>query len=374
MASSPCLFCKHSNLVGAKFCNDCGSPLRLKACSQCEAVNDRAAKKCYRCGVELPVQLTTIEPAPVSSGAEAAAAAAPSSDVGFEPARTPLPESAAETLNVLRRPSGDETAGAGEHPVEALAREPRFLGEHLTPPPAPQGATQVVCPPELAPATAQYRRSRAALSTVLLVAVAMSAYYVYRHPAQLKHWLGEGQPDPGVPVAADPGHAPSPSTPAKIGVAPSSSPTLGVGTASVATVGSTGTTAGAESATKVTAAPGTRADIRPSRPDGVSGDAPAPPLATRTDPAERAPIRAGAIAAQPAHEPMRSAAPRVDAAQAPSTRLPRSYPAAATATPVRPRATDIRVDVSPDAPRVSVCTEAVAALGFCNPSRQGKSK
>src|SRR5215471_9532148 len=30
-----CRFCDHYNPAGAKFCNDCGSPLHLKPCEQC---------------------------------------------------------------------------------------------------------------------------------------------------------------------------------------------------------------------------------------------------------------------------------------------------------------------------------------------------
>jgi double zinc ribbon protein len=52
---SSCPFCSHSNPAGAKFCNDCGSPLTLKPCRHCEAVNDVAAVECHRCGAPLDV-------------------------------------------------------------------------------------------------------------------------------------------------------------------------------------------------------------------------------------------------------------------------------------------------------------------------------
>src|SRR5205814_1650587 len=49
-----CRFCDHANPAGARFCNQCGSPLYLKPCPQCEAVNNSAAPQCFQCGATLP--------------------------------------------------------------------------------------------------------------------------------------------------------------------------------------------------------------------------------------------------------------------------------------------------------------------------------
>ena len=49
-----CAFCEHHNPAGAKFCNECASPLHLKPCQQCDAVNDQGATSCYRCGATFP--------------------------------------------------------------------------------------------------------------------------------------------------------------------------------------------------------------------------------------------------------------------------------------------------------------------------------
>jgi hypothetical protein len=59
-----CPFCDHHNRVGAKFCNDCGSPLHLKPCNQCDAINHQAATNCYKCGAECPALFTTPEATP----------------------------------------------------------------------------------------------------------------------------------------------------------------------------------------------------------------------------------------------------------------------------------------------------------------------
>src|SRR5215831_9093582 len=50
MFVSQCLFCYHDNPQGAKFCNQCGSPLHLRPCWECNAINDAASETCYKCG------------------------------------------------------------------------------------------------------------------------------------------------------------------------------------------------------------------------------------------------------------------------------------------------------------------------------------
>jgi len=69
-----CPFCDHRNPAGAKFCNDCASPLHLKPCNQCDAVNDQAATNCHNCGAACPVSFTTSEATPVLPAADAAPA------------------------------------------------------------------------------------------------------------------------------------------------------------------------------------------------------------------------------------------------------------------------------------------------------------
>src|SRR6266853_2472247 len=77
-----CPFCDHRNPVGAEFCNDCGSPLHLKPCNQCDAVNQQAATNCYKCGAECPALFTTPEATPVLPAADPTAAWATPGDVG----------------------------------------------------------------------------------------------------------------------------------------------------------------------------------------------------------------------------------------------------------------------------------------------------
>jgi len=73
MGSSRCRFCTHDNPDGARFCNACGSPLHLKPCPHCEAVNDTAAAQCYECGAALeaiaPAGALAEMPTPVTAAA-----------------------------------------------------------------------------------------------------------------------------------------------------------------------------------------------------------------------------------------------------------------------------------------------------------------
>ena len=42
--------------LAAKFCNECGSPLHLKPCPKCDAVNGATSKACYMCGAFFPMR------------------------------------------------------------------------------------------------------------------------------------------------------------------------------------------------------------------------------------------------------------------------------------------------------------------------------
>ena len=196
-------------------------------------------------------------------------------------------------------------------------------------PSAPLGATHMV--PLPIHGLTVHRRSRAALIALLVLVVPVSAYYVIRNSAQLELWLGMSGTDRGTRTA-DQGRPPSSSPPAKIRVAPSSAPALGSGTAGVSNAGPAAIEASAESTSQISSA-----NVAKAAPDTK----------------------------QPA-------ASRVDAARPPYARpTTRSF---AVAAPLpEPRATASKGRAPPDAPRVSVCTEGVAALGFCEPNPQGKS-
>jgi len=76
-----CAFCDHRNPPGAKFCNDCASPLQLKPCNQCDAINDQAATNCYKCSAAYSILLSTSGATPVSPTADLTLAWATPSDL-----------------------------------------------------------------------------------------------------------------------------------------------------------------------------------------------------------------------------------------------------------------------------------------------------
>lgn len=201
-----CPFCNHANPAGAKYCNDCGSPLHLKPCNHCEAINDQVASYCYTCGTEFSLRSTAPEPASVSPALNTTAASATLSDMGFERALARLLEPMAESGDVLLRRPGNETRGAGDDTVEVVGRELRSLGGGGAAPfSAAQRAAEVV--PSHDPEVAATRRSlpRLALAVVLpavlLTAAGVSAYYLYQHELQPSGSLSPGPPDPAAPTA-----------------------------------------------------------------------------------------------------------------------------------------------------------------------------
>ncbi len=90
-----CPFCDHHNAAAAKFCNDCGWPLHLKPCNQCDAVNHQAATNCLQCGAEYPALFTTPGATPVLPAADPAPAWATPGDAGVAATVTQPPLTAA---------------------------------------------------------------------------------------------------------------------------------------------------------------------------------------------------------------------------------------------------------------------------------------
>ena len=76
-----CAFCDHRNPAGAKFCNECASPLHLKPCSKCDAVNHQTATNCYKCGAACSVLFGTSEATSVLPAADPMPAWARPSDI-----------------------------------------------------------------------------------------------------------------------------------------------------------------------------------------------------------------------------------------------------------------------------------------------------
>ena len=104
MSTLACRFCAHDNPAGAKFCNDCGSPLHLKPCPHCEAFTDLSAENCHQCGASFGgVAADVPESAPASPVVVETAAG--------DAIRPHIPESLAACLDAAdnrTRPEDDE--------------------------------------------------------------------------------------------------------------------------------------------------------------------------------------------------------------------------------------------------------------------------
>jgi len=341
-----CPFCNHANPAGAKYCNDCGSPLHLKPCDQCEAINDLVASDCYSCGTEFPVASAAPEAAAlVSPALNTTAASATLSDTGL--GRAPPFESLAESHDIPLRGRGNETAGrTRDYTVEVVAREPRPLDGGVAS--LFSAAQQVVPLLDLGFAPRRRPLPRLALAVVLpaalLTAVGVSAYYVYRHQVQPSGSLSSGPPDPA----------------ARTGVTASS-----VSQNAKGMIGTDGVNGQGPTPRQ------TPAVTPPPRVSTTDHAAPAQQPVSAAVGVARAPGAETAIAAEPPHKTTRVAASRVAPVRSAAGPSTSTYRAAAAAAPMQLPLSNSRVNVPPDAPRPTACTEAIAALGLCSlPSRR----
>lgn len=178
-----CPFCDHANPFGAKFCNDCGSPLHLKPCNHCEAVNDQVAKNCYKCGTEFPVLSPAPNAATASPVLDTTAPSATLSGIGSERGHAPLPEPVADYVMTPPR-----SVDSGRTFVFSAAKR----------------AADLIPLHDFGAGIGRRSPLRQALAVVLPVAlfstVGVAAYYVYRHQVQLSGTLSSAQPDLAAPA------------------------------------------------------------------------------------------------------------------------------------------------------------------------------
>jgi hypothetical protein len=135
MLHSRCAFCNHENPAGSKFCNECGSPLHLKPCAQCDAVNDYEAAACYRCNVPFPAVMS----------------AEPRTDPRPErEPRTSVPEAFAESLSSAMARAGAPTIDAPFTARDAPPPRSPAVGAAA---PADAGSAEVAATPSIVAST-----------------------------------------------------------------------------------------------------------------------------------------------------------------------------------------------------------------------------
>jgi ribosomal protein L40E len=286
-----CLFCDHVNPVGAKFCNDCGSPLHLKPCKQCEAINDHAAENCYQCGAADPALV--IASREVESLTSGTAASARPGDEGFDHGHPARVESMMHDGDTFSPRLGDATTSNREtdaregtgYPALETARAVHAgpLAEfRATTGPRP---SLRITPTEILPA-------------LLLIALAFSAFHVYRNPLQLREWL-----DAAKLATAPSGGRPTQSIPVTTNVPASPEPRANPGTGRVAVDTSDGPTSTNTGSVAVPRAPVLEGGPAATGRNGADGEAATPnrsPFNTTTVPPPPASASDRATPARPA--------------------------------------------------------------------------
>ena len=343
MDSSTCSFCTHPNPPGAKFCNECASPLHLKPCSQCDAVNARDADACYRCAAPFQAEPTTADASPERIVAEAdATLAALRRDLDATAVTNADASSLAAPLRpVLEQEIARAARGEGSDRPLQMHEEPTFAA------------------PSVAVATEdrQWRPERRSRSFLFVIAAGLvvlpAAVYLMRNPVPLDEWFGRTAPTVSESPAGD-------ATPA------ASSAAMPMDPRALSTAADTA----------LATPPAGGATIAPTPETATAADRPPPPAPTEVvAPTVAAPEPAAAAPAPPAPPAPLAANPEkpVKAAQGARAKgsagkarpRDRAKPRPQPPSVQNPRSSEQSTTTTQTA-RTEPCSEAVAALGLCN--------
>lgn len=346
MSRSACPICGHANPADARFCNACGAPLYLAPCPRCGAMNDRAATQCHECGTAQTNRWAGSAPMPSarSEGAPPAGAA-----VDRPLADAADPQEALRELRRLMTPPLAEKERTNRWTEGAPGRSAAPDAGAALPTNAPAAiadagtrATQEL--PER-PSTSQRRRPSVWFAAMaVLVIAALAVYYAYRQqPAtgsapstaavgEAKVRSGEAGGAPAAKVEGEPRSTP-----------PSASPPAPPAPS----------TAGAE-------------NIQPVAPDAQRAAAPGAADKKLTAGSAKDPQGDAARQAIPPPAPASRATEIPRAVTRAAPRPSESNPAEAILIPP-PQIPGAGSKIEPPPARLGPCTEALAALGLCNP-------
>src|SRR5437870_977930 len=162
MSATACPFCDRSNPDSAKYCNECGSPLYLKQCARCEAMNGEVETHCYRCGGALSEESIEPDGTKLQEGNASSAPAEADPQPGMLPANEAVSDG---------EPSHETRFFIG--PAVCI-EEPR-----PTPPTVPKQERSAI------------RRIALTglISLLAAVTLALGGGYAYRHAAGVDEWL-----------------------------------------------------------------------------------------------------------------------------------------------------------------------------------------
>jgi hypothetical protein len=334
MSTFACRFCDHPNPQASQYCNACGSPLNLKPCPQCQAVNNADAATCYQCNAAFRI----VEPTEIAVGERVEAEA--SSTVLVEKPRTP--ELFAQSL-------------------DALAELEKMIAGTRKSPRAFVPATLLVA--EAAREPIRYHRRRrlqgVALALALLVAVESLVYFAHRPNEAIDARLGEIQRDVAMAARASVAE-PSATTadsavvgPTRAVATPSSADARAPGdsepNATVPVPSQATTEAVASSPTSATIAEPLRESQRASEQHVVSTEVESAAALVQPEPPAAAPSKAAGKPAAAAASASRRKPGAARPYDPPAPSRAAELPAVEIASPIeRP------------------CTQAVAAIGLCD--------
>ena len=318
MSATTCAFCLHDNPAGARYCNDCASPLALKPCRACDAVNARAAAACHRCRTPFAV-----EPPPSDVSTETLVAQA---DETLQALRRELAEATSRAASVQqgdadvgadaqpvsvdenplpRAPSIETAAAAAAIPDAPLPRGEHFISLQSEPPiPAPRSIGEAARIDAAETVVLRGRRASpmVAVTAIMLLLALPVAFYAWRNPDQVQGWFDRLQTMVrdmrDAPAAADVPSVPTPPVAVPV-VPPPAEPYAPT------TVAPEAASPPAEGEPRVVDAAATP----PTTPSGVP-----PETATSKPPSEAAPER----------PPVAAAAPLAPAAKSPASSRPRA--------------------------------------------------
>jgi hypothetical protein len=170
MATSSCRFCTHSNPAGAKFCNECGSPLALMPCPSCSAISDMSAGECHQCG--RPFDAVPASEAALPGVVVPGVVVDRASDA-TDPDRAHIPESLARHLDA---PRADDWVGAAAAPAFSNSTQQRVDDVEADDASRVPDSIQLRRRALRAPRRTLFERSAFA---ALLAVVAAAGYYAY---------------------------------------------------------------------------------------------------------------------------------------------------------------------------------------------------
>ena len=355
MTPSTCCFCSHQNPEHAKFCNECASPLHLRPCASCNAVNARGSETCHRCDAALPTVATT-DAMPQRIVAEADATLA---TLKRELVATAAVEGGIAPLAVSDQGFAGEAVAPADAPDVPPLVEPTSDDRMIVAPAEPRfttttAADAVDAVPAVRPGEREWRperRSRGfAFAAVFALLVLPVAVYVIRNPEQVDAWLERLSPPAVVEGSGSEGSAATASPPPPLPAA------------QLPAAGTTGAPPrGDATATQPTQDPSAERD-RTEATKEIPKDA--------TNEASKAPASSDEVAqpvsTPPVTPPVAAAAPDRPAKAAPKSASRTSASKARARERARPRSQPAPAPSQSSSGATEPCTEAMAALGLCS--------